>query len=195
MMYTEMSALGDVIKSETKQAHIETEQLLVPLLKNIKTKEDYAAVLSIFYGLFQPLQKEIEKHITEHALPDITKRRKAASIEKDIFYLEVNRKADICQDLPTIHHLLQAFGALYVVEGSTLGGQIITKMLQKNTSVSLPENSLNFFKGYGQDNVMMWQQFKTTLQQHIANEDQLQQLVLAANDTFTKFKNWILKFH
>lgn len=195
LMMTIEDGVFEVIKKETRQAHIETEQLLVPRLKSIKTKEDYAEVLCIFYGYFKPLQEKIEVYVNEKALPDIAERRKAAVLERDIFYLEVKRMPDICSDLPTIHHLLQAFGALYVIEGSTLGGEIITKMLRKNTSVILPENTLHFFRGYEEHNVMMWQRFKASLQKHISNEDQLYQLVHAANETFIKFKNWILKFH
>lgn len=193
-MNTAVTSAVEEIKNKTKQAHLETEHLLIPKLKSIQSKEDYAAILSMFYGFFSPLQQRIESHITKQTLPDIEQRRKAAVIEQDIVSLHVSQKLDICEDLPTIHHLLQAFGALYVIEGSTLGGEIISKMLRKNDNVNIPENALQFFKGYGEQNLAMWQSFKEFMLQQIHSDTDVAIVTDAAKDTFVKLKNWMLKF-
>jgi heme oxygenase (biliverdin-IX-beta and delta-forming) len=194
-MNTVVTSLEEEIKKRTKQAHIETEHLLVPKLKSIRSKEDYAALLAMFYGFFGPLQERIERYINKQVLPDIEQRRKAVVIEQDIFNLQVNKKLDICDDLPTIHRLLQAFGALYVIEGSTLGGEIISKMLRKNEAVNIPEDSLQFFKGYGDQNGAMWQRFKQHMFLHLHNDEDVTTTTDAANETFVKLKNWMLKFY
>ena len=48
-------SFGEEIKKRTKQVHTETEALLIPKLKSIKSKEDYAAIVSMFYGFYKPL--------------------------------------------------------------------------------------------------------------------------------------------
>jgi len=61
--------------------------------------------------------------------------------------------------LPEIKNTAQAFGALYVIEGSTLGGQIIKKMVQKQLCME-GNNGLSFFDGYREATSDMWQVFK-----------------------------------
>ncbi len=187
-------SFGEEIKSRTKQAHKETEALLIPKLKSIKSKEDYATILGMFYGFYKPLQGQIEEYINAENLPDIKQRRKEIVLEQDIFNLHVVKKLHICEDLPTIHHLLQAFGALYVIEGSTLGGAIILKMLRKNENVNIPENALQFFNGYGDQNLAMWQGFKEHLFLQLRREEDVETVANAANETFVKLKNWMLNF-
>ena len=96
--------------------------------------------------------------------------------------------------MPTIHHLLQAFGALYVIEGSTLGGAIILKMLRKKESVDIPENAVQFFNGYGDQNLAMWQRFKEYLFLQLRYEEDVETVSKTANETFVKLKNWMLNF-
>lgn len=180
---------ADSIKSETKQWHQETEGLLIAKLKRIKSKEDYAGILHIFYGFFSPLQQQIERFIKEQQLPDMVQRRKTSLIENDFFELQIKMKPDICTHLPSIHNKLQAFGAFYVIEGSTLGGAHIAQMLKNNIFVS--KASLTFFNGYGDHTLRMWQKFKEALNNIIHDESELQQVTDAANDTFRKLKIWI----
>ena len=167
-------SFGEEIKSRTKQAHKETEALLIPKLKSIKSKEDYATILGMFYGFYKPLQGQIEEYINAENLPDIKQRRKEIVLEQDIFNLHVVKKLHICEDLPTIHHLLQAFGALYVIEGSTLGGAIILKMLRKNERVTIPDKEHLFLQ--------------------LRREEDVETVANAANETFVKLKNWMLNF-
>lgn len=195
MTNAELVARTEVIKKETKIAHAETEKILIPQLKNIQSKDDYARILQMFYGYFTPLQSRIEKFIDDRNLPDINERRKVAAIETDLFSLGVKEKPDICTQLPAIHHPLQALGALYVIEGSTLGGAIIAKMLQNNTALQATDAMLNFFKGYGEDTMQMWQAFKSFLENKIETDDDLAQVIVAANETFVKLKAWMLNYN
>jgi heme oxygenase (biliverdin-IX-beta and delta-forming) len=182
------------IKHQTKEAHLETERSLIPLLKSIRSKDDYGKVLQLFYGYYAPLEEKIESVITEEELPDLKDRRKASLLHHDLSNLQIKWKPDLCTDLPTVDHLPQAFGALYVLEGSTLGGVIISKMLQSNPHAALDHTVLQFFSGYGEDNMLMWERFQEHLQQAINNDDELQLAIAAANETFLKLKKRILNY-
>ena len=51
--------------------------------------------------------------------------------------------------LPSIPGTAEAIGALYVMEGSTLGGQIIKKMIAKQLGTA-EDHATSFFNGYGE---------------------------------------------
>ncbi len=182
------------LKQETKPAHIETEKVLVKRLKEMRTKEAYAGVLKMFYGFVRPLEQQINSYISELELADINERRKATRLQDDLIALGIDEKPDICKDLPTIHNTSHAFGALYVIEGSTLGGEIIVKMLKANSALEVPDAALSFFYGYKENNLQMWQKFQRSMEQHMKPAN-VQQVIKAANETFRFLKNWMIYQH
>lgn len=137
-----------VLKDYTQTLHTEVESLLLPKLHGVHTLSDYAAILQVFYGFFSPLEGAIQPFITTDNLPDITARRKALLILQDLQVIRFPvRGLPVCTELPLIRNTASAFGALYVMEGSTLGGKMIARMLLKNTALSLPQNAISFFSG------------------------------------------------
>jgi heme oxygenase (biliverdin-IX-beta and delta-forming) len=67
--------------------------------------------------------------------------------------------------LPTVGTKAEALGAMYVLEGSTLGGKIILKTLQSN-GVSTDE--LHFLDPYGKDAGTLWRVFLSVLERETA---------------------------
>lgn len=52
-----------------------------------------------------------------------------------------------------------AFGSLYVIEGSALGGQVITPRLQRDMGLS-PGRGASYFHGFGDRTGGMWREFR-----------------------------------
>lgn len=180
--------LAVVVKQATHQNHTAVEQLLLPKLAAIKTVADYAAVLNMFYGYFFPLEQRIHQHLLPAHLPDIHERRNAAFILTDLSNLrQPVQNIEQCSELPEINNTAQAFGAMYVLEGSTLGGTMIAKMLRQNELLSLPEDALHFFSGYKQETGSKWKSFLAALNEQAHAE----QVVASANQTFLCLKRWM----
>lgn len=179
--------IAQAVKKNTAALHAEVEVILVPKLSTVQAIEDYTAILRTFYGYFQPLEKRIQQYITPSFLLDISARRTAHLILNDLALLKDYREPAICSSLPVINNVNQAFGALYVLEGSTLGGKVIAKMLAKNTAVEIPLQAMQFFNGYGEETGRMWTMFVNVLNQ-LKEEDEI---VNAANDTFIHLKSWM----
>ncbi|RYY93360.1 MAG: hypothetical protein EOO11_19855, partial [Chitinophagaceae bacterium] len=78
---------------------------------------------------------------------------------------------------------------LYVLEGSTLGGRFIVKMIAAALP-GLPEGALRFFRGYGAETGPMWLTFQAALGTW-AERRQPAPIVDAANLTFETFDAWI----
>jgi heme oxygenase len=182
--------LLEQLRIHTSAAHQQLEKLLVPRIKGATTKQAYIDLLLLFYGYFKPLETEIDKYIDKALVPDYEQRRKADTIVSDINYLSGAQNGfKYCADLPLISNSRQAIGALYVMEGSTLGGKIIRTMLMKNLQLD-GNNGLSFFGGYGDNTGAMWTEFTRILNDHFSDGETEAEAVTAANETFIKFKSW-----
>lgn len=179
-----MSAmLSTKIKEATKEAHQQLEKQVVLKLKAIRSDADYADVLKHFYAYFNAVEKAIAPYITADVLPDYAQRRNSSYLKSDI--VELGQTATNLPETvaPRIENVQQALGALYVMEGSIMGGSIIVQMLAKHGV----EQGTSFFSGYGSQTGAMWSKFVAVLNANAQNETQEQQAIDAANETFRKF--------
>ncbi len=171
------------LREETKEAHQSLEKHVVMTLKNIRSNEDYIAMLQKFYSYFSNLEKHIAAYITPEVLPDYTDRRNSAYLKRDIIELggdTIERTVDV----PVINNVYQALGALYVMEGSIMGGKVIVQILEKH-GIS---KGLSFFSGYGENTMPMWGVFTETLNRLAGNEEEQDLMVTAASNTFSCFE-------
>jgi heme oxygenase len=184
--------LSEQLKESTRTNHQILEKTLVAKMKAIRSEKEYAELLTLFYGYFGGLESQIDDVLNKGLLPDNAQRRKTQALANDLKYLgfEAPTKAT-GNDLPALNTHLQALGALYVIEGSTLGGKIISKMMQQQ--LGLDEQSLSFFSGYGDKTEQMWDTFKTALNKDNLLPVQQAELMAAANETFLKFGQWFEK--
>ncbi|MFD2147727.1 biliverdin-producing heme oxygenase [Mucilaginibacter antarcticus] len=181
------------LKEVTLANHQQTEKILVGKLKSMRSVQDYITILSSFYGYFGGLEKQIERYLNPSNMADYEERRKTAAIADDIKVLGGTVPAVATGDeLPRIENCLQAFGALYVIEGSTLGGQIISKMIQNHLPIQNGAG-LSFFNGYGDNMQQMWTSFKELLNKAAMTPADEETMAEAANQTFARFKNWLEK--
>ena len=89
-------------------------------------------------------------------LPDYDKRRSASYLKADIEALGATTDELPEAQAPQITNAAEAMGALYVLEGSIMGGPYIVQMLQKRGI----EKGFSFFSGYGADSGHMWKAFR-----------------------------------
>ncbi|WP_293787845.1 biliverdin-producing heme oxygenase [uncultured Pedobacter sp.] len=175
--------LSTNIKEATKTAHQNLEKQVVLKLKAIRNHADYADLLKHFYAYFSHIEQTIKPYITGSVLPDYEQRRNSAYIKADILELGSDISEIPYTTVPKIENTVQALGALYVLEGSIMGGSIIVKMLEKvgvNKGVS-------FFSGYGEATGKMWGNFITVLNEQAKTEQEEEQAIKAANGTFEHF--------
>ncbi len=90
--------------------------------------------------------------------------------------------------LDIMQALQQALGCLYVLEGSTLGGQVVTRYLAGVPSME-DVTWFSFFSSYGAEVGPMWQEFGEFLTVHARGDDEA--IVRAACETFTTLACWL----
>jgi len=177
--------LSTYIKEATKAAHQELEGKVVRKLKAIRSNEDYANVLKYFYAYFNALEKAIRPYITERLLPDYASRRNSGYLKEDIEELGSGINDLPPVTIPAISSVTEALGALYVMEGSIMGGPYIVQMLQKNGI----DKGFSFFSGYGADTGRMWNNFTSVMNRNITAEKDQAIAVDSANETFSNFSD------
>ena len=179
------------LKRHTRDVHIQLEQMLIPLIQSVSTRTQYAELLKIFYTFYAPLEQQLSGVSGIGKLTADIQLRKADSLKKDITALKATTDSlSLCNELPGCTNLSHAFGIMYVLEGSVLGGKaianIVTKKLPADTSLPF-----SFFLHYGDEAKSVWDQFKVKLDS--TENLSTPALLSAATDTFILFKQWIDK--
>lgn len=186
----ETLAAAEELKRSTKAEHQALEGKIVRLIKGTMSLADYHELLRFFYGFYQPVESGVLAHLDEKHLPDIKSRRKSSLLKADLQAtgydgngLSTSTKLPAIDDIPT------AFGALYVLEGSTIGGRYILDLLKQQ--VVLPEpDGIAFFFGYGHETMTYWEAFKSALNHHVKTRDAIFAATASAKQTFQAFSYW-----
>lgn len=175
------------LRQYTQQSHKELDEWLLPKFQEIDSEKKYKDLLKAFYGYFMPVTEKIEEYLDIALLPDYHERRKPTAILNDLKALkEQHDEIAYAHRLPEINNTAQAFGALYVLEGSTLGGVFLSKMLARNIMVD-EKRGLSFFTGYGNQSREKWDAFVNYLNAFAANSN-ASEITGAAVETFQCFK-------
>lgn len=179
------SMISQEIKAATKEAHQKLEKTVVLRLKDIRSQADYAEVLKCFYAYFNAIESAIAPYITTAVLPDYPKRRNSSYIKQDIIELGEDVSALLNPEVPNINHTVSALGALYVLEGSIMGGPYIVEMLRKYGM----DKGFSFFSGYGEDTGRMWGSFTAVMNKAVKTPEEQTAIIATANETFSLFGN------
>lgn len=156
----------------------------------MKNVDSYARLLQCFYGYYKPIYDALDKYLSNEIVPGYSVRRKPEMILNDASYFSVITDKTICSEIPAITNISQAMGAFYVLEGSTMGGSIISKKISENLKIDHDEG-LSFFNGYGEMNKQMWNSFLVSLNERSHSFNKLE-LIYTAGKTFSQFRNWII---
>jgi len=175
------------LRASTADCHkqLELNNLSQTLLSDTVNENIYCTYLTRLYCFI----KGFEQYVYPELIPffsNINDRKKAHFIIKDFkdlgVHLEKHTVLDEAFFSDTYSDFHLAAGALYVLEGSTLGGQIIVKHLQK----TMPPGFVNsaYFSGYQHRTGSMWKQFLQQLTALPQSSHEEQQIIKGAITTF-----------
>ncbi len=157
------------------------------------TVQSYCRLLERFWGFYFPLEQLLGAIDWRESGVAFGARRKAAWIEADLTYFgktaESIRDLACCHALPRLDGVAAGLGALYVLEGATLGGRIILRNLQSQLGLA-PDAGGRFFGSYGSDVGAMWQEFLAVLEQHGGRPRTAEAISQSAVETFAAFDHW-----
>jgi heme oxygenase len=163
----------------------------VPVFCDGFNLEDYTQLVEYFFGFWAPVEERLSSLTT---LRDrdlaLQSRLKCPLLREDLLFLGRDPvTVRHCKELPVLDTFLRGLGCLYVLEGSTLGSQIIAPRLAEH--LQLREGSgASFFNAYGSFVRPRWIQFKRFVSASVTPE-QGTEVVAAAGQTFLCFYEWL----
>jgi len=187
------SALA-ALKSATQHEHEALDTALDLMNPEIEAAT-YRRHLEAFFGIYAPMEQALAAvgGWSEHGI-DLPARCKAASLRADLVTLGVDEPdaLTMCETLPALPSLATAFGALYVLEGASLGGQIISRHVAKQFGYTATHGA-RFFNGYGARTGEMWMTFRRAVDAYGGDPGPQHEMIAGALATFVAFRQWCAK--
>ena len=178
------------LKIETRPAHDRIEKAM-DLDRRIASRDAYTNLLIRFYGFHRAWEGAASSRAPDRTF--FQSRCKTGLLARDLNALGLD--ADAIIQLPQCHPLMPlpapeaVLGSMYVVEGSTLGGAIIAKEVERNLGFGR-DSGCAYFRSYGRDTAAMWKSFGAVLL--AASSPETDDLIVAsAQDTFTVMHDWL----
>jgi heme oxygenase len=178
------------LKEETRDQHENLENV-VNVMDSTFRLDDYRRLIIRFYSIYSAIEPKISASGITPSDIDLAGREKTSLLKKDLAYLfggpEIIEKIERWRISEPIDTPAKAFGALYVLEGATLGGQIISRELKARLSVS-EDSGGAFFNSYGNRVGPMWKAFGNAITRFAENCVADDEIVASARATFDSFR-------
>lgn len=169
--------LQELLKSATKDNHDELEELMFvnEIMNKTITLEQYKTLLATNYVIHAAIESKLHNALNTElkTVLDIDNRFKVAALEQDLHEMGIPKetldKIDVDFLKDKNYDTATALGAMYVLEGATLGGHVIQKKLRANPAF---ENlNLNYYSVYAQNLMPNWLSFVKTLNTSVPETD------------------------
>jgi heme oxygenase len=155
------------------------------------TLDRYVACLQQIHGIVSAWETAAH-HAAETAAPWLQSlladRRREPLLRRDLSFfaspIDLNHPL-----LPATPDAASLLGAMYVMEGSTLGGQLIARHVERVLPLS-DGNGSEFFRGHRDQTGPMWKEFCEVLQTRVPESD-TPAVIDAAKKMFAAFGTWM----
>lgn len=182
------------LKDETALLHqaLENLPLSKKLLGNHLLIEDYLIYLDLMEDVVSEVESTIFPFLVDE-ISDLSERRKSKSLFRDFQALDYRKP-----NQKKIFHLSKeevqtpfALGILYVIEGSTLGGKVIYKHIQKTLGLN-EKSGAAYFYGYGEKTGELWKNFLFQLTEYEQLNQNGDRIIAGANFAFQSIHDHFL---
>lgn len=183
--------LRDALKYGTRSEHEALESSL-DLMRPGFSLPDYHQLLLRYHAFYLAFETFLGRESRRGSLPARfywTDRRKTPWLQQDLLALSQCEpmqnvqvfEPDLPVLFPTAEHQL---GAIYVIEGSMLGGRILSRHFSGSLGLTV-ERGLRFFFGYGEEAARRWQATLQLLQDQDPGVDARMAVMTGAKRMFS----------
>lgn len=162
--------ISEILKADTKILHdrVEAKFNSNRIFEGTFSPDDYRNLIRYNYLFLLNYENAVFSAISQQNAAELNLevRRKLALVRKDLEVLDIDES--VSQTPVVIENEAEAFGILYVMEGSTLGGNVIAKQLSNHPDFK--DLSFSYFRCYGENTGSLWKNFKHVLDQEITDE-------------------------
>ncbi|MGY2412093.1 biliverdin-producing heme oxygenase [Pseudomonas pergaminensis] len=186
-------SLLEALRTGTALLHVALEKRL-PFFSERLDADWYQRLLQAYYGFYAPMEAALYDCDLIPEGFDRVLRVKTPTLVNDLRALNLNDHAinalPRCANLPVLDTPAACLGALYVLEGATLGGQVLRREMAQRLGVNA-DNGGAFLDVYGAETGRRWKDFLDYLGRQPLDADDKQRAVTAACSTFSCFEQWL----
>lgn len=184
--------IASLLKEATSDVHarLHVHPLLSNILDNSLTLDHYTLVIRTFYSFYKGLHQEVSRFGIE--CPVIT--QDLMHLQQDLSFLQSKPSSpqprltrNAFQHSTSLNHYDDYLGLRYVMQGSHLGGMIISKHVRKLLELT-PNTGLAFYTGNGKETMSNWKKFLAHCESEYQNE---KQVAAAAKATFEALETYL----
>jgi heme oxygenase (biliverdin-IX-beta and delta-forming) len=183
-------SIHEQLRRATGEQHRRVDHGLRYVLTDQLSAHRYVKLLGAFLGFYAPLEDSLaswEATAPPLGLPLV---RRSALLQRDLRALgSTPENIPMCAHVPTVRRSGEIAGAIYVVEGACLGGQVIARAVVQRLGIGR-ETGAAFFTGDDAGIAVRWRQVLAWLEarEHGERED----MIDGARRTFDAFSRWLL---
>jgi heme oxygenase len=193
--------IANLLRTETTENHKALESLMFvnEIMNNSLSIDQYKKLLTINYIIHQKLENTLANMLDADIAVELemNSRLKLSALEQDLNYWHIDSLT-----LPGLNFELfvpqkntgEVLGALYVLEGATLGGNVIKRHILTNPNFKDHESGLNYYGVYGDELSTKWKKFVYVLNERVVEAD-YERCVNSANQTFSNLINLSKQLH
>lgn len=172
------------LRAATRSHHERIDRLMD--LRRMRDPHHYARVLQVFDAFLAAWEPAVAAALAPQWQAWLAARSRRPFLRQDLAALRIApMAARACA--PHLPDAAAAWGSIYVMEGSALGGQAITRSLAE--AGLHPRKGVAYFHGWGSETAAMWREVRATLERQLAGPAALAPACDAACRTFDALSN------
>ena len=162
----------------------------MPALDELATPDGYAAALRALHAFHAAWEPALWRAPgLAGAGLDPAARRKLPLLERDLRALGI-APSENHPPIPVIPDAAAALGALYVLEGATLGGRVIHRHVAGPLGLT-PARGGAYYHGYGAATGTRWKELGAAIDRHVAAHGDEDRVVEGAVACFAALEAWL----
>ncbi|GAB4393676.1 MAG: biliverdin-producing heme oxygenase [Gammaproteobacteria bacterium] len=179
------------LRTTTQEVHerLHTHPLTQLLLSKELTIHQYLKLLEAFYGFYYAIEQALSSLQHHYQLAS-----RSQWLVQDLQHYKYDTNdlntLPLCAKLPRIDNPLAYLGYCYVVEGSSLGSQLIYQHLSKHLDFT-GTSGVRFFRAHGRNTGKYWQSFMAYLAQDQLTHKEQNIVLIGAKNTFVSLEGWL----
>jgi heme oxygenase (biliverdin-IX-beta and delta-forming) len=176
------------LRRETLPAHNAVEQS-VPLMDDELDVGTYVSCLLKLHGIIAAWEEWAAPNAPAWIRPLLAARRRGPLLVLDLIWFGADGSGEARPSLPEITDAAGLLGAMYVMEGSTLGGQLIARHVERVLGLTNGQGNA-YFRGHNERTGQLWTEFCDALRTKVP-DNETDTVIAAAKAMFGVFGSWM----
>jgi heme oxygenase (biliverdin-IX-beta and delta-forming) len=176
------------LRRDTLPDHNAVEQS-VPLMDEELDVDTYVSCLLKLHGMVAAWEEWTAANAPAWIQPLLAARRRGQLLRLDLMWFGADASGEARPTLPEMGDAASLLGAMYVMEGSTLGGQLIARHVEPLLGLT-PGQGNAYFCGHNERTGQLWREFCEALRTKLPDSE-TDTVIAAAKAMFGVFGSWM----